>query len=136
MFRRSVLSGLVGIALVGACGGDSATSPDSVVGTYTLQTINGQAPPQTVNEDANGRLEITGGRMLLDGDGRFHNEIDFRITSRGVTSNGPVHLFGTYVRTGTNVTVTPAQGGDSYSMALSGRTLTVGVGGATLVYQR
>jgi hypothetical protein len=136
MLRRSVLSGLVGIALVGACGGDSATGPDPVVGTYTLQTINGQAPPQTLNEDANGRLEITGGRILLDGDGSFHNEIDVRITSRGVTSTGPVHLFGTYVRTGTNITVTPAQGGDSYSMALSGRTLTVGGAGATLVYRR
>jgi hypothetical protein len=136
MLRRSVLSGLFGIALLAGCGGDSATGPDSVVGTYTLQTINGQAPPQTVNEDANGRLEITGGRILLDGDGRFHNEIDIRVTSRGVTSGGTVHIFGTYVRTGTNITVTPAQGGESYSMALSGRALTLGVGGATLVYRR
>ncbi|MDQ3997069.1 MAG: hypothetical protein M3303_08620 [Gemmatimonadota bacterium] len=136
MLRRSVLSGLVGIALVGACGGDSATGPDTVVGTYTLQTINGQAPPQTLSEDANGRLEITGARVLLDADGRFHNEIDVRSTSRGVTSAGTLHRFGTYVRTGTRITVTPAQGGDSYSMALSGRTLSRREQGTTLVYRR
>jgi ABC-type glycerol-3-phosphate transport system substrate-binding protein len=135
MLRRSFLVALAGITLAAACGGDSATGPDSIVGTYTLQTVNGVATPVTVFQDASGRVEVTGGRVSLNADGTFSDAIDLRLTSGQTVLTTTETAVGTYVRSGDNITFN-VTGAEPYRMAISGRTLTQVEEGFTLVYRR
>ena len=131
MKHRFFLSALAGIAITAGCSGGSVTDPSPVVGTYTLQTINGQKPPQPL---ASG-IDIVGGRVSLREDGMFHQEMDLRTTSGGVTSNGTAHMFGTYFRRGNRISVT-WNGGGSNTFTLSGATITQTQQRLTLVYAR
>jgi hypothetical protein len=135
MLRRTFVSTLAGLAFLAAACGDSSTGPASIAGTYTLQTINGQAPPRTVFQDASGRVEITGGRVNLNADGTFSDATDLRVTSGTTVLTDTETAVGMWVQNGDNITFN-VSGGGSYSMALAGRTLTQVEEGITLVYRR
>lgn len=124
----------LGLALTLAACGD-ATGPTSIVGLYSLQTVNGETLPVTVFQDATERFEILGGRVSLNGDGTFSDATDFRYTSGQTVLTDTETATGTYVETGNNITFNVSDGG-SYSMAVSGRTLTQVLEGITLVYRR
>ena len=135
--RPAFRSAVAGLALLTACGGDSLTDPQFLVGTYTLQTVNGRTPPVPVDAAAGSTMEITGGRISLSDDGRVHEETDVRTT--GVTTRstaGSLHRFGTYALRGTRLVVVTWTGGDRGSLTLSGPTLTQVRAGFTLVYAR
>ena len=53
-----------GVLLAGsvACGGDS-NAPETIEGTYTLQTIDGRPLPVVLGQDANEISEITAGEV-------------------------------------------------------------------------
>ena len=125
----------VGLALLAACGSEWVTEPSRIAGTYTLRTVNGQAPPRLLTAGANSRLEITAGRMSLSPDGMAHQETDVRTTTAAQVTAGSLHSFGTYVLRGNRVIVR-WNGGGSDNMPLSGSTLTQLRDGLTLVYQR
>ena len=65
---RAVVAGLGLMALV-ACGGDSSTarSSDSVVGSWSLQTYNGQKLPFTGSPNENGSINrVDSGTIAFD----------------------------------------------------------------------
>ena len=65
MIRRSLLAMSV-LGLV-TCGGDDATGPESVAGTYTLQSIDGQTLPGVILQvGTTYRLEFTAGSITLN----------------------------------------------------------------------
>jgi hypothetical protein len=120
--------------MLGAACGDS-TGPNSFLGVYTLETINGLPLPVTVLEDPTGRFEITGGQVTLNGNGTFSDRTDLRVTSGLEVLEFSDPVVGTYVRNGDRITFDAGIDG-SYEMTLSGRTLTQFEPGLTFVYRR
>lgn len=133
---RAARAALAALAFAAACGGESLTDPTPIVGTYTLQTVNGQTPPRLLDDVAGSRTEITGGRISLNTDGIVHQEADLRTTSAvGSTTGGTIHIFGTYVRRGNRILVS-WRDGSAGRMTLAAATLTQDYAGLTLVYGR
>jgi hypothetical protein len=123
------------LLLLASIGCGDSTGPEDVAGRYTLRTINNAPPPVIVDEAVGYRLEITGGEVNLDSDESFSDITLFRETfGTQVTTDSEVAV-GDYVISGNTVTFTTTDG-DSYSMTLSGRTLTQNVQGIIFVYQR
>jgi hypothetical protein len=112
-----------------------STGPDAHVGSYELRNINGQGLPQIIQQDASGTLEITGGLVTLRADGTFTDRIDYRFDDGVDFISESEVTTGFYTIAGNNVTF-DTDDGFTYSMALSGRTLTQVEPGITLVYRR
>ncbi|HUF50854.1 MAG TPA: hypothetical protein VMN60_08485 [Longimicrobiales bacterium] len=123
-------------ALVLTACSDSTGPEATVVGSYSLRTINEQAPPVTIYQDSQGRVEITGGSVNLNADGTFTDRTDIRIVS-GTTSLADTEIAsGTYVHSGGTVQLRTSDG-DVYSMSFSGgNTLTQTIEGFVVVYRK
>ena len=106
-----------------ACGGDS-TGPESIEGTYTLQTINARALPVVVQQDAVAKVEVTAGSITLGPGTRWSIGLTARTTAGTDVSTMTDTLDGTWTRSGSILTLT-TDDGDSESVVLSGRTLTL-----------
>jgi len=131
--RVHVFLALLSLAAL-ACG--DSTSPESTVGVYALESINGSAPPVIIDQDASGTLEVTGGQVSLNADHTFSDRTDFRFTaSNGAISTAQDITTGTYSQTGNTITLSPT-GDTPYSMVLNGNTLTQIEPDFTIVYRR
>lgn len=130
---RKILAAAAALVALTACG--DSTGPNAHVGVYTLQTINGQNPPVVVDQDATTTVEVTSGVVTLNENGTFSDRIDFRVTEGTSVVNDFDIATGTYTLSGNTVTFNVA-GGGSYSMVLSGITLTQTDIGFTLVYRK
>jgi hypothetical protein len=147
MLRRSFVSALVGLALLAACGGDSATAPDprptttSIAGTYNLQTVNGAPPPVIIFQSGADRVEVMSGNFTVNANSTFSNTHTFRATSGGQTVTLTETCTGTYALTGNSLSFSEATSGElcggTFTGTVSGNTLTVAYD-ATLqaVYRR
>lgn len=116
-----------------ACG--DATGPSSVTGNYTLRTINDASLPVILDDSTDYRLEITDGEVNLDSDESFSDITYYRETSGTQVITDTQVFQGTYFRAGNNITFTTTDG-DSYTMALDGRSLTQNVQGTIFIYER
>lgn len=134
-----VLTKIATFALLGlaaaACGGDGINEPASIAGTYNLQTIDGQAPPVVVYEDAAAKVEIVSGNFVLSANGSFTTNVTFRVTENGQVSTQSESFPGTYTVNGSTVTFAYADG-DSDTATLDGNTLTFTDAGSTVVFQK
>lgn len=131
-FVRLVLTA----AVFAGCGGDSATGPGSITGTYELQTVDGDPLPYVVVQIGADRLEITGGRITLNADNTFSDRLEFRLVEDGETTDpDPETVTGTYQASGSSVTLT-YPGGETSTVTVSGGTLTQSVEGITFVYRK
>jgi hypothetical protein len=115
MTPRSIVAGtLLSLVLLAACDDDdTATADTNVAGTYTLQTVNGQAPPATTVEDPGvSRLEVTGGTFVLRADRTYTETLNTRtILTNGSSTTGTQTEVGTYATNGNTVLFTiPASG--------------------------
>jgi hypothetical protein len=114
--RRSVFAfAVLAVASVAACGGgDSGTTGPAatVVGTYSISTINGKTLPVALfPSDPLFTFEVTVGSLALTADGKY-----FVSTTTKQTITGNVQTFvdttsGTWVLTGTAVAFTNAHDG-------------------------
>ena len=129
MARRSTAAfGLVVLATLAACGGESATGPNSSttpVGAYTMTTLNGKALPASLYADGTYNFEVTAGKLTLTNDGKF-----LAITTTRQTVPGNVETFvdtvgGTWVLTGTTVALTDLSDGSTVNSAWANGTLTM-----------
>jgi len=120
---------------IAACG--DSTAPETVVGVYAMQSINGSAPPAVVGQDASGTLEVTGGQVSLNADQTFSDRTDFRFTdaSTGAVTTTQDVATGTYTRSGNTVTLTPT-GESPYSLTWDGSSLTQIVSGISIIYSK
>ena len=69
----------VGLVALAACNNDSTSPNGSVTGTYTLQTVNGNALPFTFSDGA----VLVSDRLSLNGNGTY---VDIATFSNGSTS--------------------------------------------------
>jgi hypothetical protein len=118
---RPALGVLLTVAML-ACG-DSA-SPETIDGTYTLRTINGQPLPVVLQQDATSKNEVTAGAIAIGPGTAWTISLTVRSTLGVDVSLSTSTLVGTWTRSGERVTLT-ATGGESETAVLSGGTLTL-----------
>ncbi len=119
MLATAVLAG----GLLTACG-DDPTGPESVAGTYILQTINGEELPV----DFEG-VVVSAGSIRLTSDG-------FYVLS---LTMGPINETGTFWVDGSTVNFVHQAGGfveGFFTGTISGNTLTTRRFGDTFVYRK
>ncbi|MDF2773340.1 MAG: hypothetical protein K0S86_2835 [Geminicoccaceae bacterium] len=133
-FRPALVAALL---LVGAaCGGDNAAGPEeSITGSYTLRTINGQNLPYTTLSAGVNKAEVLSSSLSLDTDGTFREERSVRRTHSGVSVTEPELKFGTYTSTSSGVTFS-ATTGALVSGTRGGGSITFVEEGFTFVYVR
>ena len=120
--RRGRALGVLFAAAVLACG--DSTSPESIEGVYTLQTINGGALPAVVYEDEAAKVEIVAGAITLGPGTKWSISLTARATVDADVSTNTETLDGTWSRSASTLTLTSADG-DVETLVLSGRTLTL-----------
>src|SRR6185295_12055911 len=93
----ALLAGLLGLA---ACDASNNVTivPNSLTGTFVLQTVNGAALPAVVIDSANPalRIDALSGAITINGNNTFSDVTSFRQTLRGVVSTRTVTCTGTY----------------------------------------
>jgi hypothetical protein len=100
------------LAIFSACGGDDSTGPGetTIVGSYTLQTINGNTMPWRFLVVGNDWAEITGGTGNINNGGTFSVTYNYRVMEAGQTSTFSETSTGTYVRNGNAISFTASDG--------------------------
>ena len=94
MRRFTVMTLVMAVALLTACDGDSTGNSGSIVGTYTLQTLNGMnlpvapsgPPPPTPPGGAVLTFELTAGSVRLNSDDTCSLSLTFRTTIDGTVT--------------------------------------------------
>ena len=142
--RKSLLAALI-VTLV-ACGGDKATGPQSVAGSYTLQTVNGISTPAAVGQSDTQRLDVTAGTIILTADNKWSGTIGLRLidlASGQVQDEDSAIPFdgGTYTLSGSSVTLNDPTEDLVFTGTVASGTMTLsvdlGFGSlTTLVYTR
>ena len=123
--RRHVLAALA--MLLVACGGDKATGPDPVTGSYTLRTVNGGALPQTFYQDDVEKDQLFAGTISLAADHSWTGSLSVDATAipgGQVLFHAPIPVSGTYALNASSITITDPHG-LSFSGTVSGGTMTL-----------
>ena len=131
MRRTAVL-----VAVLAAIGCRESIAPGTVspAGTYPLRTINGNPPPQIVEDDGTEAVSIVGGAVILQPNGSYVDSTEVLIvTGAGNTSRFDVAR-GTYRLS--NDTVFFRFGESEYSMVRDGAELVQDFEGIELIYRR
>ena len=150
MRRFTVMTLVMAVALLTACDGDSTGNGGSILGTYTLQTLNGMnlpvAPtggPQPPTPPGGGVLifEFTAGSVRLNSDDTCSLSLTFRTTIDGtVTATGTETDACTYSVTGTTIRFDfPGEAPITRRIPagiISGNTITVVDDGDTFVFSK
>ncbi len=130
--RRFTVATLVMAVALTACDGDSTGNGGSIVGTYTLQTLNGmnlpsrtqRPPPPTPPGGAVLTFELTAGSVRLNSDDTCSLSLTFRTTIDGtVTATNTETDTCTYSVTGTTIRF-DFPGGALITGIISGNTIT------------
>jgi hypothetical protein len=135
--RRSFLTTLLlATTLLAGCGSDTSTGPrQTIVGTWSLQSINGAALPYVAQTDV-GTIEILGDRIVVSADGTFTDALVVRVTSNTNVVTSTINDTGNYTVNGTAVEFVFASDNTSGTAALSGDNFTFADGGVSWAYQR
>jgi len=122
MLRRILVLSLLSVLIVG-CGDDTGPD-DALLGTWQLQTVDGQPLPADLGEDGIVTAEVY---TLREG-GLFTMTTTF--PSETIPDNG------TYVVDGSTVTFTYASDGSTDVATVDGDTMSLDDIGHTFVYRR
>ena len=123
--RRHVLAALA--MLLVACGGDKATGPDPVTGSYTLRTVNGGTLPQTFYQDDIEKDQLFAGTISLAADHSWTGSLSVDATAvpgGQVLFHAPIPVSGTYSLNGSAITITDPHG-LAFTGTVSGGTMTL-----------
>ena len=134
--RQLSLLGLLALVLAG-CADDGIAAPEeTMVGTYALQSVNGQSLPFVEEDDTTGtRFEIVGIEIDFAEDGTYALRQEFRVTEAGgAATTEHEYANGTWTLTGTNLSLT--EDGELISAVLDGNSFTVSVEGMTFVFRK
>jgi hypothetical protein len=134
MLRRSLLS-LLTCSLVLACS-DATGADRGVVGTWRLQTVDGQLLPFILTQNEVDKLELTGEAMTLLASGRFTMVTTFRVTDGSNVFLESIPDEGTYAVNGSTVTFTFNTDGSTVTATVDGTAMTLNDIGLTFVYRR
>jgi hypothetical protein len=124
---RKVIGALL-LAMLVACGGDKATGPEAIAGTYTLRTVNGASVPAVVFQDSQEKDELTGGSISLNADKTWSGTLTAKVTdlTTGASGTFAAPANGTYTSNGGTITLTDSQDGSQLTGTVGGGTLTIG----------
>jgi len=132
---RTIL--LLGVALtLAACGRDSSVGPKptDITGTYQLTTFDGNELPVTVVDLGAYQIQLTADTLVLDSDGSYSMDFDYRILDSGNTRSAADHASGTWTADGQTITLVDSPSGSPQSGTISGDTVTLEA--FTLVFVR
>ena len=110
LYHLTLVSLWISLLMIGltGCGEDEE---NEWVGTWTLETINGQSFEQTlaeVFEDSEIDFSVTA-TYKFDSDGVMEMDIEIEAEGEGVSVEGSVRTIGTYSLSGSNYTFTPIE---------------------------
>ena len=131
--RQLAVAALAALTIT-ACG-DDPVGPDSIAGTYQLNTINGQPLPFTLIEDGSDRLELIAGTIVLRSNSTFTDSTTLRLTSGTTVQTEPTVATGTFAIDDDIITFTPTDS-PPYTVTVSGSTLVQREQGLVLEYRR
>lgn len=129
---------LTALALAG-CIESVAPSDADVVGTWNLQSINGDDLPVIIEENADERVEMTADDLIIEADGRLSGSTTYRIVpTGGAPFNETFHQTGTWRRDGDALQLTINEDGltTTATAAIGDDRLTFAGDGIVLVYVR
>lgn len=134
---RRLLAGLVMLAVVACGGSDSGTGPTatSVVGNWTLSTVNGTALPYLLIGSGANKSELTSGSLTVSSTS-YTITFGLRTTANGVVSTSSSADAGTVAITGTAITLRSTVDGTTITGGASGNTLTLSESGGVYVFTR
>ncbi len=138
MRRFTVATVVMAVALFTACDGDSTGNGGSIVGTYTLQTLNGESlPAQRPGGGPVTMDELTAGSVRLNSDNTCSLSLTFQTTIDGtVTATDTETDTCTYSVTGTTIRFDFPSGEAPITGTISGNTITIVVFGDTFVFTK
>lgn len=134
---------LFGTLAVAACGdNDNNFVPIQPLGTFTLQSVNGQTLPATIVDSVSPplRVDVLSGSITFNADGTFSEFASLQSTIGGIVSQRSVTCTGTFSFAGTTlnfvgVVVTQDCGG-TFVGTLNNGTLTASILGRPAVFVR
>jgi len=136
--RRLVALALL-LPMLAACSDDpTATVNASHVGTYQLQTVDGEELPVQIDEEG-GFLTISGGAATLNANGTFSIAIAMSFTEGEETTSESFTLTGDWSSSGNTVNFDHADGGEEgfQTATISGDVLTtLGGGDEVIVFKK
>lgn len=137
--RRTLLSWAILCAAV-ACGSDSTSPPPvdlSLVGTYTLRTVNGSGLPFVILQSGQTSVSVTEGRITIADGGSWSETANLRTTANGQVSNQAYADNGTWLRSGNGIALSSAPNRNTaYSGTFTSNQLILNDGTFNSVYQR
>jgi hypothetical protein len=134
MKTRQILVAALAVLTITACN-DDPLSPDDVMGTYELTTVNGASLPFVIFDDGTDRFEILSGRITLRENQTFTDSSTLRLTSGTTVETEPDVAVGTYDIEGDAIVFTPDDS-PQYILTISGSRLMQSVQGLTFEYRR
>lgn len=135
---RRLLAALALTAFVAACG-DSTSPKKSPVGTWSLSTLDGAAPPLVVASSSDSTLYLTGSTLTIEQSGSFTESIGLRLTWQSGDSTFQQVDAGKWTMSGTTITfnVIGATPSDNFSYTGSFQDSTIVEPGSNVwVYRR
>ena len=113
----------------------SSTEPESIYGTYDLQTIAGQPLPYVLFQSGADKMELTAGHQRLNSDMTYSSSATLRVTESGAVEIWPGTTAGTYTVNGSSLTFTPSDHDlEPYTGSLFDKTLTIIEEGLAFVF--
>jgi hypothetical protein len=138
MNRFSKVLACFSLFVAASCGGGDSTSPGTarIAGSYALQTVTGGPVPFVVLQIGSDKIEVLSETVNLSDGGTFTQQGSLRITENGVVSMESFAEAGVYTRNDTALNLVFSSDGSTGTGTISGNTITVGIGGVSLVYRK
>ena len=132
MIRRVFLAVL--IFGVTACGGDG-TGLENVIGTYLLETIDGDPLPWVLLQVGDNKLEVSAGSVTLNADRTCSDSLTLETTQSGNVESDTASELCTYTTDGQAITLTYTD--DTVSDGtIIGSALTIADDGLAFIYRK
>jgi hypothetical protein len=127
---------VLALAIV-ACGGDDfegppSQPPPSILGTYTIQTVDGEPLPWKSVDFPDLTVEVLSATITLDSDQSWSLIATLRETRLGEVTTDATTTTGTFVQSGEDLLLTDDDG-ETYSGTVNDGTLTFVFAGFTWV---
>lgn len=120
------------------CGPDALVQPTTrtMVGTWNLQSINGQPLPYTDPQASGYKFETLSNSVTMDSRGFYRSRGQYRITSNGRMTMYATADSGTYALSDPQLVIVSMATGDSQIGTVSGTTITFVAPGHTFVLRK
>lgn len=139
LFRTVLLAVLLPALLTTACSGLDTTAPSStasVIGNWSLQTVNDAQLPYLMDRSGADKSELTADTFTLIGSGQFTQVSQVRVTSAGQVTTQPVLQAGAFTSNKGAVSVLFAGSTEAIQGSVSATTLALPINGFAFVYKK